>query len=348
MMDLVDVVLIFLGLSLLFYVLFGGADLGAGIMELFLSKDTREDERALITHAMAPVWEANHVWLILAVVIIFMGFPLVYTEGSTYLHLPLMAVLVGIVARGCAFTFRYYDTSRTYRRTYTRIFAYSSLWTTFFLGVLGASSVAGLIKPEAKTYGELFLDPWLNPFCISLGLFTACFCTMLAAIFLVGEADDIELTRILRRKAKIALVVTSIMAPLPLLTAHWIDRPLFSMIIQHPSSLLFFALAILLVPCVWFSLNRSTWTTRARILSVMLVGSIIISWFMAQYPTALYYAADSQRVSLSFQEAAAPPATLRVLVGGLVIGSLCIFPALGYLFKIFKWETLDEERRYRP
>jgi cytochrome d ubiquinol oxidase subunit II len=141
-MSMVDVVLIFLGLAILFYVLFGGADLGGGIMELFLSKESREDERALITHAMAPVWEANHVWLILAVVIVFMGFPRVYTEGSTYLHLPLMAVLVGIVARGCAFTFRYYDTARTYRRTYTRIFAYSSLWTAFFLGVLGGSSVA--------------------------------------------------------------------------------------------------------------------------------------------------------------------------------------------------------------
>jgi cytochrome d ubiquinol oxidase subunit II len=347
-MSMVDVVLIFLGLAILFYVLFGGADLGGGIMELFLSKDTREDERALITHAMAPVWEANHVWLILAVVIVFMGFPRVYTEGSTYLHLPLMAVLMGIVARGCAFTFRYYDTARTYRRTYTRIFAYSSLWTAFFLGVLGGSSVAGLINPEARTYAELFLDPWLNPFCISLGLFTASFCTMLASIFLVGEADEIELTRILRRKAKIALVVTSLIAPLPLIIAEMMGRPLLQMILGHPISLGFFALSILLVPLVWVSLNRSIWTTWARAFSVMLVGSIILSWFMAQYPTALYYAPDSHHRALSFYEAAAPAATLRVLVGGLVVGSLCIFPALAYLFKIFKWDTLDEERRYKP
>lgn len=347
-MDLVDVVLVFLGISLLFYVLFGGADLGAGIMELFLSKDTREDERALIAHAMAPVWEANHVWLILAVVIIFMGFPRVYTEGSTYLHLPIMAVLVGIVARGCAFTFRYYDTTRTYRRTYTRIFAYSSLWTAFFLGVLGASSVAGLINPDAKTYAELFLDPWLNLFCISQGIFTAAFCTMLAAIFLVGEADEIELTRTLRRKARITLIVTALAAPLPLITAHFIQRPLFTMIVEHRPSLVFFALTIALSPGVWFSLNSSIWTTRARVLSVMMVASIILSWFMAQYPTALFYAPGASIRALSFQEAAAPDATLRVLVGALVLGSLCIFPALAYLFRTFKWETLDEERRYKP
>jgi cytochrome d ubiquinol oxidase subunit II len=347
-MNLVDVILIFLGIAVLFYVLFGGADLGAGIMELFLSKDTREDERALITHAMAPVWEANHVWLILAVVIVFMGFPQVYTEASTYLHLPLMAALVGIVARGCAFTFRYYDTDRTYRRTYTRIFAYSSLWTTFFLGVLGGSSVAGLIDPEAQSYQELFVDPWLNPFCISLGLFTAAFCTMLANIFLVGEADEIELTRILRRKAKIALLMTIIMAPLPLVMAYAMGRPLFQMIMENTYSLIFFVMAILLGPLLWISLNRSIWTTWARTFSVMLVGSIIVSWFAAQYPTALYYAAGNQPPTLSFLEAAAPPATLRVLVGALVVGSLCIFPALAWLFKIFKWETLDEERRYKP
>ncbi len=347
-MDLMLIVLIFLGLSILFYILFGGADLGAGIMELFLSKDTREDERALITHAMAPVWEANHVWLILAIVILFMGFPRVYTEASTYLHLPLMALLVGIVARGCAFTFRYYDTTRTYRRTYTRIFAYSSLWTAFFLGILGASSVAGLINPKAKSYGELFLDPWLNPFCISQGLFTACFCTMLAAIFLVGEADEIELTRILRRKAKIAVLITSIVAPLPFLAAPMIELPFFSMIVSQPLSLSFLVLAVLLVPLLWISLNRSIWTTRARILSVMLVSSILLSWFIAQYPNALYYSQSEQLPALSFQEAAAPPATLRVLVGGLVVGSLLIFPALAYLFKVFKWDTLDEERRYKP
>ena len=69
---------------------------------------------------------------------------------------------------------------------------------------------------------------------------------------------------ILRRKAKIALIVTSAMAPLPLITAHWIELPLFSMILEHPLSLAFFILAIGLVPCVWFGLNSSIWTTRAR------------------------------------------------------------------------------------
>ncbi len=347
-MGLIEIVLFFLGVALLFYVLFGGADLGAGIMELFLSKDTREEERALITHAMAPVWEANHVWLILAVVILFMGFPLVYTEASTLLHLPLMAVLVGIVARGCAFTFRYYDTARTYRRTYTRIFAYSSLWTAFFLGVTGASSLAGLMNPDAKTYAELYLDPWLNPFSLSQGLFTVCFCTMLAAIFLVGEADDIDITRILRRKAKIALLMTALAAPLPFLSAHMIGLSLFSKIIDNRWSLSCFALALVISPLLWFSLNRSIWTTRARFLSVILVGLIILSWFCAQYPIAIFYSAESKHLPLSFQEAAAPHATLKVLVGGLIIGSLLIFPALGYLFRIFKWETLDEERRYKP
>jgi cytochrome d ubiquinol oxidase subunit II len=138
------------------------------------------------------------------------------------------------------------------------------------------------------------------------------------------------------------------MAPLPLVMAYAMGRPLFQMIMENTYSLIFFVMAILLGPLLWISLNRSIWTTWARTFSVMLVGSIIVSWFAAQYPTALYYAAGNQPPTLSFLEAAAPPATLRVLVGALVVGSLCIFPALAWLFKIFKWETLDEERRYKP
>ena len=96
---LLSLILTFLGISILFYVLLGGADFGAGILELFSWGKKSAEKRKIISHAMAPVWEANHVWLILAVVILFMGFPTVYATLSIYLHLPIIAVLVGIVLR---------------------------------------------------------------------------------------------------------------------------------------------------------------------------------------------------------------------------------------------------------
>src|SRR5687767_8170045 len=96
----VDLVIFFLGVSLLLYALLGGADFGAGILELFSGKKNVIEQREIITHAMGPVWEANHVWLILAVVILLNGFPRAFSLISIHFHLPLVLVLVGIVLRG--------------------------------------------------------------------------------------------------------------------------------------------------------------------------------------------------------------------------------------------------------
>src|SRR3954464_9177810 len=133
---MLTVLIIILGVSFLLYTLLGGADFGAGIVEFFASRE----EEVTISKAMAPVWEANHVWLILAVVILFTGFPAVYSSLSLVLHIPLMLALLGIIARGTAFTFRHYDVGKeSSHRRYSFLFKLSSFLTPMFLGVtLGA------------------------------------------------------------------------------------------------------------------------------------------------------------------------------------------------------------------
>jgi len=214
-MTLTTILIGFLGTSLLFYVLFAGADFGGGILELFLGEKLRKEQRALVTRAMAPVWEANHVWLVLAIVILFMGFPGIYTTISVSLHLALMAVLVGIVFRGCAFTFRHYDTyGKEYYSLYSRAFAISSLWTAFFLGVTGGAMIYGGIDPRSIPFAESYVSPWLNPFCAAMGLFTASLFAFLAAVYLTGEAGKPALRAVFRRKAAFAnaaMVVTGAM-----------------------------------------------------------------------------------------------------------------------------------------
>src|SRR3954453_20663750 len=120
------IIIFILGVSFLLYTLLGGADFGAGIIEIFGGK--REEKT--ISTAIAPVWEANHVWLILAVVILFTGFPLVYSSLSLVLHIPLMLALLGIIARGTAFTFRHYDVGKeSSHRRYSFLFKLSSFLT---------------------------------------------------------------------------------------------------------------------------------------------------------------------------------------------------------------------------
>src|SRR5918992_5235757 len=129
---LVESVAFFLAVSILFYCLFAGADFGAGILEAFLGSRSREEQRTVITHAMGPVWEANHVWLILAIVILFTGFPKAYSALSITFHIPLTLMLMGIILRGCAFTFRHYDAVRDRsQRYYSAIFVISSFLTPF-------------------------------------------------------------------------------------------------------------------------------------------------------------------------------------------------------------------------
>ena len=130
---MIYVVIGFLWLSICLYIIFGGADFGAGIVELFTRKSNRTKTKNLMYESIAPVWEANHMWLIIAIVILFVGFPEIYTTLSIYLHIPLVLMLLGIIARGTAFTFRHYDAVKDdWQGVYTQIFYYSSLLTPFF------------------------------------------------------------------------------------------------------------------------------------------------------------------------------------------------------------------------
>src|SRR3954465_6350621 len=131
------VIIAFLFLSILLYVLLGGADFGAGIIELFTSPKNKNRTRKTLYHAIGPIWEANHMWLIIAIVILFVGFPVIYSTMSVHLHIPLTVMLLGIIARGTAFTFRHYDAVvDDMQHVYNIIFAISSFITPLFLGII--------------------------------------------------------------------------------------------------------------------------------------------------------------------------------------------------------------------
>src|SRR6201990_259506 len=134
---MIFVVTAFLFLAIVLYFLLGGADFGAGIIELFTSEKNRHRTRKTSYEAIGPIWEANHMWLIIAVVIMFVGFPVIYSTLCTYLHIPLLIMLLGITARGTAFSFRNYDAVKDDKMqdVYNHIFVYSSFITPLFLGI---------------------------------------------------------------------------------------------------------------------------------------------------------------------------------------------------------------------
>ena len=185
------VVIVFLWTSILLYLLLGGADFGAGIIELFTSRKNKSITRKTLYSAIGPIWESNHMWLIIAIVILFVGFPKIYTTMSVNLHIPLTIMLLGIIARGTAFTFRHYDAVvDDMQNLYNPIFAWSSFITPFFLGIIAGSAVSGHIDPQATTFLEAYIFSWLHWFAIAVGLFTVTICGFLASVYLIGETDN--------------------------------------------------------------------------------------------------------------------------------------------------------------
>lgn len=330
MINMLQIIIFILITSLILYTLLGGADFGAGIIEMLAG---RREERT-ISKAMAPVWEANHIWLILAIVIIFTGFPQVYADISTYLHIPLMVMLMGIVMRGSSFIFRYYDIEdKRSHRYYTFFFDISSFITPLFLGItFGAVMLGDISAADATDFYSVFIAPWFNPFCIAVGLFFTALFGYIAAAFLIGETKHADERKRYVRLSKIFLAANLILSALIFLIAEVQGRHLLQEFVHHTAGFIAFSIVALLIPFILYLFEHPRiWYLRAAI--GLQVSLIVLGWFALQYPVLLY---EQNGNDLTFFNAHAPEATLRQLLIALLVGLALIIPSFYFLFTVFK------------
>jgi len=327
-----------LALSLNAYVLFGGADFGGGVWDLLASGPRRERQREVIAHAIGPIWEANHVWLILAIVLTFTCFAPVYARLGTILHIPLTLMLVGIVLRGSAFTFRTYDTrGDAAQRHWGRVFASASVITPVLLGVSIGAVASGRVRPvDSGGFVSQFVLPWLTPFALSVGLLTLALFAFLAAVFLTMETHDPELCEDFRRRALGAGVVVFLACSLVLLLSHnaapLVRAGLMASSWALPLHLATGVSAVAVLVALWF---RRFWLAR---LAVGLQVSLIFwGWALAQYPILV-------PPDLTIANSAAPDSTLRLVLIVLGVGGAVLLPSLWYLFQVFKTTPADRAR----
>ncbi len=333
------VVTAFLYIALLFYLLFGGADFGAGIIELFTDDSKKERSRLLTYKAIGPIWEANHMWLIIAIVILFVGFPAIYTTLSIYLHIPLSLMLVGIIARGTAFIFRHYDpVIGNLQKVYNLIYVYSSFLTPFFLGNIAGTVISGRINPNASTFPEAYLYPWSGYFPVVVGLFTVCICGFLAAVFLIGEAEDDDDRRLFRNKAIRLNLLTVIAGGLVFLAAYVEEMALMTELLSNTVSLISLLLASISLPILWVQVKSLRYKS-ARALAAFQVTMILFALFYSIYPSFVIME-DSV---LTLEGAAAGSSTLTALGIALLVGSAFILPALFYLIYSFQKKRFDQD-----
>jgi cytochrome bd ubiquinol oxidase subunit II len=333
------IVLLFLGLSLLMYLLFGGADFGAGILEAFSKKSYRREGEKITYHAIGPVWEANHIWLILVVVILFMGFPKIYSTVSIALHIPLTIMLLGIILRGCSFTFRHYDAIRDQsHKYYSGIFILSSIFTSVFMGIIAGALILGEINISTTgSFYQVYVAPWFNFFCISIGIFTSCIFSFLAAVYLIGETEQERVKKHLIIQARNVNIATVVAGVLVFISGHSHNFDLLKLMSNNPLSVACLVLASLSVPLLWLSLKRSI--VLPRILAGFQVVMILFAWTYIQYPIVINLKSGED---LTLFNSVAPEATINSLGWALIVGSLLILPALFYLLKAFKWQVQED------
>ena len=331
------VVMIYLWSSILLYVLLGGADFGAGIIELFTSRKNKSKTRATMYKAIGPIWEANHMWLIITIVILFVGFPVIYTTMSIHLHIPLAIMLLGIIARGTAFAFRHYDAViDDMQKLYNRIFVYSSFITPLFLGVIAGSAVSGRIDPNATNFIDAYIFSWLNFFSLSVGLFTVAICAFLASIYIIGEtADEGEKSRFVR-KAKHMTLAAFIAGALVFVAGYYEGVPITEWIFGNPIGLAAISAAIVSLVIQWIFLYRRS-TNTLRILAGFQITMILLAVTVRHYPNIIILKDGNY---LSLLEHAGHEQTIFYLGAALLIGSVFILPALYYLLYSFHRKTI--------
>jgi cytochrome d ubiquinol oxidase subunit II len=320
--------------SLVLYALLGGADYGGGVWDLFAFGRGARKQRELIAEAIGPVWEANHVWLILVIVILFTAFPPAFAVIATALHVPLTAMLIGIVLRGTAFTFRTYDVQRDdVQRRWSLVFSIASIITPILLGTILGAIASGTIRVDHGRVITGFSVSWFAPFPISVGLFALALFAFLAAVYLTVEARERELQEDFRRRALLAGVVVGLLA----LTVFILAKT-GAPTVRAGISRTWWALGLHLFTAIFAtSAFVALWTRRyrvARFCAAAQVTLILLGWAFAQFPNLV-------EPDITIASAAAPAVTLELLLGALVLGGIVLFPSYYYLFRIFKLTRFD-------
>lgn len=320
--------------ALTVYVLMAGADFGGGVWDLFARGPRQQAQRALIADAITPIWEANHVWLIFAVVLLFTCFPPAFARLAVALHIPLTLMLIGIVLRGAAFTFRAYDDRRgPAQRTWGTIFSVASLVTPVLLGVCVGAVATERVLPPQGSFADGFIRPWATPFAFAVGALTLALFAFLAAVYLTLEARDEALREDFRRRALIAAAAVFVTAGAALLlsglAAPRVRAGLTTAAWSLPLHINTGIAAVVAIIALW----RRRWRL-ARLAAGAQAVLILWGWALGQYPYLV-------PPDLTIAEAAAPERTLRLVLSGVAAGALVLIPSLVYLFRVFKTQLRE-------
>jgi cytochrome d ubiquinol oxidase subunit II len=344
---LYDVPIIFVLIGLALYVVLGGADFGAGLWQLATlpaqrggpqARERAERIREYAHHAMGPVWEANHVWLIFVLTVTWTAYPEAFGSIASTLAVPLFIAGLGVIARGTAYALRSgSDQPRELARIDT-VFALSSLLTPFALGAAVGAIVAGRV-PVGNAAGGLF-SSWTGPISILVGVLAVAVSAYLAAVYLAADAARAgkgALVDAFRTRALLAALVAGAVAAAGLVVLHSDAHRIYHRLLEGPGLPAVVISVLAGLSTIGLVIDRRF--ELARVSAALAVAAMVAGWALAQEPYIL-------PPHLTLRQAAAPHETLVCVLVAIVVGGAILFPSLALLFSLVlrgRFETPRED-----
>jgi cytochrome bd ubiquinol oxidase subunit II len=328
------------------YAVLGGADFGGGFWDLTAGGAERGGRvRGMVERSMGPVWEANHVWLIFVLVIMWTCFPVAFGSIFSTLYVPMLIAVVGIIFRGAAFALRGQAATIGEARLLGALFASSSVLVPFCFGACLGAIGSGRV-PVGNATGDP-ISSWLNPTGILVGALAVITGAYLAAVYMAGDsvrAGLPDMQRAFRARALIAGIAAGVIAIGGLVVLRDDARPLFDGLTSGGGLVFVIASAIAGGVTLWL-----VWAQRyelARFSAAAAVACVTVGWAFAQSP----YLLPEQ---LTLERAAAGDATLIATLVGVGLGMLVLVPSLYLLYSLTLKGRLDQQfepldQRFRP
>jgi cytochrome d ubiquinol oxidase subunit II len=288
---------------------------------------------------MAPVWEANHVWLIFVLTVVWTAFPSAFGSIASTLSIPLFVAGIGIVLRGGAYALRPGATTPREQHVLDLVFSASSILAPFALGT-AIGGIASQRVHVGNPGGSLY-SSWLNPTSIDVGVLAVASAAYVAAVFLSGDAErqgNRELAERFRARALVAGLAAGVVALAGLVVLRFDAKRLFDHLTHGAGSP---ALAASLL--AGGATLTLVWRRRyepARYTAAFAVAATIVGWALAQNPVFLE--------GLTVRQAAAPHDTQLTLTVAVAAGAVILFPALGLLFRLMLGGKLSEGHEHDP
>ena len=322
-------------LAVVAYAVFGGADFGAGFWDLIAGGPERgEHPRNTIEHSIGPVWEANHVWLIFIFVILWTSFPEAYASITLTLFVPLTIAALGIVLRGASFAFRKGVVTVGTRRIFGAAFAASSVLVPYCMGAIAGGIASGRVPAGGKAGDPV--HSWINLTSVVGGVLAVAAVAYLAAVYLVWDArrlDDGEMVEYFRRRAIVAAVLVGIIGFIGIFVLRADTPYLFSGLTSRALPLVILGVLCGIGALVLLVRNAHR---GARVLAIVAVASVIVSWGVAQWPYVL-------PESLTFAAAAAPTGSLTAVLVVVGLAAVIVVPGFVLLFLLHQRGLLPDE-----